>query len=181
MIARPLDIPDVLLIETDVFRDHRGTFYEAWTDTDYRDITGSAFVQDNHTRSHKGTVRGMHYQLPPHGQGKMLRVMRGAIFDVAVDVRRSSPTFGRWVGTELSDENHHALWIPPGFAHGILALSDTADLVYKLTERYHPPAQREIRWNDPAVGIAWPASADDVILSERDARAPLLADAEVYE
>ena len=179
MIARPLDIPEVLLIETEVFRDHRGTFYEAWTDAEFDSITGSAIVQDNHTRSYRGTIRGLHYQLGPHAQGKLLRAVRGAVFDVAVDVRRSSPTFGKWVGTELNDENHHAVWVPPGFAHGFLALSDTADLVYKLTARYHAPSQREIRWDDPAVGIEWPISGAP-ILSERDSAAPLLADAEVY-
>lgn len=178
----PLALREVLLIEPAVFRDGRGDFHESWQEETFARAVGHSvhFVQDNHSRSGKGTVRGLHYQLPPWEQGKLVRAGRGAIFDVAVDVRRSSPTFGRWVGATLSDDNYLQLWIPPGFAHGYLALTEPADVLYKATALYTPDAAREVRWNDPAIGIDWPIDGDPN-LSDRDGSAPLLSDAEIFE
>ncbi len=180
--ATPTDLPDVLLLAPTVHGDHRGFFFESWSDRDFSAATGMStrFVQDNHSRSVAGALRGLHYQRPPHPQGKLVRVTAGAVFDVAVDIRGSSGTFGRWVGVELSAENKLQVWIPPGFAHGFLALAD-AEVLYKTTDYYDAPGERSLRWNDPAIGITWPVDPDGVTLSPKDERAPLLADADVFD
>lgn len=174
----PTAIPDVLIIEPKVFGDERGFFYESFNQKVFNDATGLdvQFVQDNHSRSSKGVLRGLHYQLPPHAQGKLVRCVRGAVFDVAVDIRKSSPTFGKWVGVELSETNHRQFWIPPGFAHGFLTLSETADFLYKTTDYYMPAFERGIRWNDPQVGVAWPELMP-VSLNARDASFPNIGNA----
>jgi dTDP-4-dehydrorhamnose 3,5-epimerase len=174
-------IPEVLLLQPAVHGDQRGFFLETWHDARYAAAgIDRPFVQDNHSRSLRHTLRGLHYQIQL-AQGKLVRAATGAIFDVAVDLRRSSPTFGRWVGATLSDENHHQLWIPPGFAHGFYVLSAQADLVYKCTSLYAQEHDRALRWDDPRLAIAWPlAAAGPPILSARDASAPGLNDAEVY-
>ena len=170
----------VLIIEPKVFGDARGFFLESWNQQAFADVgLAMAFVQDNHSRSTRGVLRGLHYQLE-NPQGKLVRVTQGAVFDVAVDVRRSSPHFGKWVGVELSSENHRMLWIPPGFAHGFLVLSETADFLYKCTSLYHPPSDRSLLWNDPRIGIDWPDTGIAPKLSGKDAIAPLLADAEIF-
>lgn len=182
MNATPLAIPDVILFEPKVFGDARGFFFESFNKKLFDAATGGQyeFVQDNHSRSTKGVLRGLHYQLPPHAQGKLVRVVQGAVFDVAVDVRRRSPTFGQWVGAELSAENHKQLWVPPGFAHGFVVLTDTADFLYKTTNYYAPGHERCIAWNDPQLAIEWPLS-DPPSLSGKDALASAWADAEVFE
>lgn len=178
-----LDIPDVKLIEPKVFGDERGFFLETWSRRDFlehgMDID---FVQDNWSRSTRGVLRGLHYQLR-HPQGKLVRCVSGAVFDVAVDLRRSSPHFGRWVGEVLSEENKRALWVPPGFAHGFLTLSDTADFQYKCSDIYFPEAERTLAWDDPTVGIEWPIEgAEGPILSDKDALGALpLNEADVFE
>lgn len=173
-------LPGVKLIEPKLFGDARGFFLESWNAKSFADAgLDFAFVQDNHSRSAKGVLRGLHYQLN-NPQGKLVRVTQGAVFDVAVDIRRSSPHFGQWVGYELSAENHRMLWVPPGFAHGFLVLSETADFLYKCTSLYDPPSDRGIRWNDPTIGIAWPGLDGEPQLSGKDAIAPLLADAELF-
>lgn len=182
MKVTPLAIPDVKLIEPQVFGDERGFFLETWNQSIFRDAgLDLAFVQDNWSRSSRGVLRGLHYQLQ-HTQGKLVRCVAGEVFDVAVDIRRSSPTFGRWVGATLSEANKHALWVPPGFAHGFLALSDTADFQYKCTDVYHPESERTIRWDDAAIGIDWPIDADiHVQLSEKDAsRGESITEAQVF-
>jgi dTDP-4-dehydrorhamnose 3,5-epimerase len=174
-------LPGVMLIEPKVFGDDRGFFLESWNAAAFAaaglDLT---FVQDNHSRSARGVLRGLHYQLGTP-QGKLVRVTSGAVFDVAVDIRRSSPHFGQWVGYELSDANKRMLYVPPGFAHGFLVLSDTADFLYKCTTLYNPPTDRGIRFDDPAIGIAWPDVGIAPMLSGKDAVAPMLADATVFE
>lgn len=177
-----LSIPDVLLIEPKVFGDARGFFYESFNEERFRAETGLdvAFVQDNHSRSAKGVLRGLHYQLPPHAQGKLVRVVRGGVFDVAVDIRKSSPTFGQWVGAELTEDNHHQLWVPPGFAHGFLVLSETADFLYKTTDYYAATHERCIAWNDPKLAILWPAWGDVPQLSNKDAQGNPLEQAEIF-
>lgn len=179
----PLAIPDVLLIEPKVFGDARGFFLESFRQDLFNQVTGSnhAFIQDNHSRSSQGVLRGLHYQLPPHAQGKLVRVVSGAVFDVAVDIRRSSPTFGQWVGAELTAENHHQLWIPPGFAHGFVVLSDTADFVYKTTAYYAPESDRGVRWDDGDIGIEWPKLNIDFSLSDKDKKQKFLKEAELFE
>lgn len=151
------EIPDVLIVEPKVFGDARGFFFESWNEKSFREATGVQlpFVQDNHSRSARGVLRGLHYQLQ-QPQGKLVRVVRGAVFDVAVDIRRSSPTFGKWVGTELSEDNHRQFWVPPGFAHGFLVLSESADFLYKTTDYYAPAHERCIAWNDSEIDIRWP-------------------------
>jgi dTDP-4-dehydrorhamnose 3,5-epimerase len=153
----PTAIPDVLLLEPKVFSDDRGYFFESYNDRAFQEATGLQleFVQDNHSMSTKGVLRGLHYQIR-HPQGKLLRVVQGSVFDVAVDLRKSSPTFGRWTGAVLSAENRRQLWIPPGFAHGFLALSDMAEVLYKITDYWYPEHERTLLWNDPALAIAWP-------------------------
>lgn len=181
MKATPLAIPDVILFEPKVFGDARGFFLESFNQKAFDDATGSHydFVQDNHSRSTKGVLRGLHYQLPPHAQGKLVRVVQGAVFDVAVDLRKSSPTFGQWVGAELTAENHHQLWVPPGFAHGFVVLSETADFLYKTTNYYAPQSERSIVWNDPQLAIQWPLKGVPQ-LSGKDAEALNWMNAEVF-
>ncbi|MGC3987906.1 MAG: dTDP-4-dehydrorhamnose 3,5-epimerase [Pseudorhodoferax sp.] len=177
-----LAIPDVLLIEPKVFGDARGFFYESFNAEAFRAATGVAldFVQDNHSRSAKGVLRGLHYQLPPHAQGKLVRVVRGAVFDVAVDIRASSPSFGQWVGAELTEDNHSQLWVPPGFAHGFLVLSDTADFLYKTTDYYAATHERCIAWNDPTLAVSWPQSGGMPQLSGKDQLGLPFVQAEVF-
>jgi dTDP-4-dehydrorhamnose 3,5-epimerase len=167
MNVRPTAIPDVVLIEPKIFRDERGFLLEAWHAGRYASAGLSfTFVQDNHSRSMGGVLRGLHYQLGPP-QGKLIRVASGEVFDVAVDLRRSSSTFGQWVGERLSAESQHQLWIPPGFAHGFYVLSESADVLYKCTTFYAPAEERTLRWDDPAVGIEWPLRGPPV-LSAKD-------------
>jgi dTDP-4-dehydrorhamnose 3,5-epimerase len=175
------DISAVLILEPLVYGDERGFFMESYNQMVWREKTGitSDFVQDNHSRSGRGVLRGLHYQLV-HPQGKLVRVTSGEVFDVAVDVRRSSNTFGKWVGTHLSEQNKRMLWIPPGFAHGFLVLSDCADFLYKTTAFYAPEYERTIIWNDPDLKITWPESVIPE-LSAKDAAAPLFLEAEVYD
>jgi dTDP-4-dehydrorhamnose 3,5-epimerase len=173
------EIEGVLVVETMRAEDERGFFSEVHSrDQLAKEGFRATFVQDNLSRSKPGTLRGMHYQLEPHGVGKLVRAITGAIFDVAVDLRRSSPTFGRWVGRELSAENHLALWVPSGFAHGFLALSGPEDVLvyYKCTEHHVPESERAINYADQAIGIAWPA--EPVLIAPKDAEAPMLADGE---
>ncbi|MCK0511576.1 dTDP-4-dehydrorhamnose 3,5-epimerase [Aromatoleum buckelii] len=181
MKATPTSIPDVLLMEPKVFGDARGFFFESFNARAFRDATGldETFVQDNHSRSARGVLRGLHYQIR-QPQGKLVRVVRGAVFDVAVDLRRASPTFGRWAGVELSEDNHRQLWIPPGFAHGFVVLSESADFLYKTTDYYAPEHERCLAWNDPAVGIEWPLDVPP-LLSGKDREGKLLATCEVFE
>lgn len=168
------EIAGVLVLEPRVFGDSRGFFTESFNQKIFDDAVGQrvAFVQDNHSRSAKGVLRGLHYQWPPHAQGKLVRVTSGSVFDVAVDIRHGSPTFGRWFGLELTAENHRQLWIPPGLAHGFLVLSDSADFIYKTTEYYAPQAEGCIRWNDPTLAINWPDIGVPPQLSSKDAAAP---------
>ncbi len=181
MEFEPTAIAEVVLIRPKVFGDARGFFMESWERRKFAAAgLDREFVQDNHSHSGRHILRGLHYQiLKP--QGKLVRVTSGTVFDVAVDIRRASPTFGRWVGVTLSAENHHMLWVPPGFAHGYLVLSDSADFLYKVTDFWAPEQERAIRWDDPAVGVRWPLPAGaQPVLSGKDAAAPLLGDAEVY-
>ena len=173
---RRLEIPEVILIEPRVFQDERGFFKETYKYSEFAafGIT-ERFVQDNHSRSVKGVLRGLHYQNPPKAQGKLVRVIVGGIFDVAVDIRVGSPTYGKWVGVKLSAENKRMLYIPPGFAHGFCVLSDVAEVVYKVTEEYAPECEAGIIWNDPEIGIAWPIERP--ILSPKDAAWPPLREA----
>jgi dTDP-4-dehydrorhamnose 3,5-epimerase len=172
MRVTPTALPDVLVVEPRVFRDERGSFRETWHVESYSPVTSAPFVQDNVSVSRRGTVRGLHLQ-HPHGQGKLVTVLAGAAFDVAVDVRRGSPTFGQWVGEELSEENGRQLWIPPGFAHGFQALADGTILSYKCTEVYHPECERTVLWSDPLIDVAWPAGG--AVVAPKDAAAPPLA------
>lgn len=169
MKVTPTAIPDVLVIEPKVFGDERGFFMESFNARAFADATGIdvPFVQDNHSRSRRGVLRGLHYQVK-QPQGKLLRVVRGAVFDVAVDIRRGSETFGRWVGVELSEANNKQLWVPPGLAHGFLVLSDTADVLYKTTDYYAPQHERCLSWNDPSVGVEWPLGEVTPTLSAKD-------------
>ena len=178
MESRPLAIADVVLMEPRAFADERGLFFESFNAAAFAEATGVSrlFVQDNHSVSRRGVVRGLHYQLPPFAQGKLVRVVAGAVFDVAVDVRRGSPTFGRWVGEMLSAENRRQLWIPEGFAHGFMALEDETQFLYKTTAPYNRDSERAIMWNDPAIAIDWPRNFDPIV-SERDMRSPVLANA----
>jgi dTDP-4-dehydrorhamnose 3,5-epimerase len=183
MQVTPLAIPDVLLIQPKVFGDTRGFFFESFNQKAFNEATGTnhQFVQDNHSRSTQGVLRGLHYQLPPHAQGKLVRVVQGAVFDVAVDIRKNSPTFGQWVGAELSADNHRLLWVPPGFAHGFLVLSESADFLYKTTDYYAPEHERSIAWNDPDIAVDWPKPIAPIALSAKDRAAPLLRDAEAAQ
>ncbi|HHB12155.1 MAG TPA: dTDP-4-dehydrorhamnose 3,5-epimerase [Chromatiales bacterium] len=177
----PTAIPDVMLIEPTVHGDARGFFMETWHAARFQAAgIDASFVQDNHSLSVRGTLRGLHYQLC-HPQGKLVRVVRGAVYDVAVDLRRSSPHFGRWVGMELSARNRRQLWIPPGFAHGFYVLSEEAEFVYKCTDYYAPECEHTLRWNDTALGIAWPLHPGQApIVSAKDAAGLTLAEAEVF-
>ena len=172
------DIEGVLILEPRVFGDERGFFFESFNQTAFSAAVGHdvKFVQDNHSRSAKGVLRGLHFQNAPHAQGKLVRVTQGAVFDVAVDIRPGSTTFGRWVGVELNAENHRQMWIPEGLAHGFLVISESADFLYKTTNYYAPKAEGCVRWDDPDLAIAWPDIGLSPTLSEKDARAPLLKD-----
>lgn len=180
MKATPTAIADVMVIEPKVFGDARGFFFESFNQKAFNEATGTHldFVQDNHSRSAQGVLRGMHYQLQ-QPQGKLVRVVRGAVFDVAVDIRKSSLTFGQWVGVELTEDNHKQLWVPPGFAHGFLVLSEAADFLYKTTDYYAPAHERCIAWNDPEIGIEWPAGITPQ-LSAKDQAGLNLTQAEVF-
>lgn len=171
------ELDGVLLLEPKVFGDARGFFTESWNEQRFNAAVGQElrFVQDNHSRSSRGVLRGLHFQRAPHAQGKLVRCVAGSVFDVAVDLRAGSATYGRWVGFELSADNHRQLWIPPGFAHGFLVLSDTADFLYKTTDYYAPQAEGALRWDDPAVGIRWPDVGKAPQLAAKDAAAPELA------
>ncbi len=174
-------LPEVLLIESKVFGDERGFFFESFSQRIFEEAVGRTvtFVQDNHSQSQRGVLRGLHYQAPPHAQGKMVRVVEGEVFDVAVDIRRSSPRFGQWVGVHLSAENKKQLWIPEGFAHGFLTLSQTAQLLYKTTDYYAPTSERCIAWNDAAIHIKWPSN-DVPTLSAKDAAGSALNQLDLF-
>jgi len=180
MVVVPTSIPDVLVLEPRVFGDARGFFFESFNRRVFGELTGytGEFVQDNHSRSQRGVLRGLHYQLR-QPQGKLVRVVAGAVFDVAVDVRRSSMTFGRWVGVELSAENKRMAWIPAGFAHGFLVLSESAEFLYKTTDYWAPEHERTIAWDDPALGIEWPLQGEPQ-LSAKDKLGKPLGEAEVF-
>ena len=185
MKATRLAIPEVVLLEPKVFGDARGFFLESFNQRVFREATGldTQFVQDNHSRSARGVLRGLHYQIR-QPQGKLVRVVRGSVFDVAVDVRRSSPNFGRWVGAELSEHNQHQLWVPAGFAHGFVVLSDSADFLYKTTEYYAPEHERCVAWDDPSIGIAWPLAEEGISapqLSAKDRAGLPLSQAQLME
>ncbi|WP_312042966.1 dTDP-4-dehydrorhamnose 3,5-epimerase [Erwinia sp.] len=173
-------LTDVLIFEPTVFGDHRGFFFESFSQKFFDEAVGTSvsFVQDNHSKSSQGVLRGLHYQLNPNAQGKLVRCVEGAVLDVAVDIRKDSTTFGQWVGVELSAENKRQLWIPAGFAHGFVTLSETAEFVYKTTNYYAKESERSIVWNDPDIAINWKIS--DVLLSDKDKHAPRLQDAEVF-
>jgi len=173
---------EVKVFEPKVFEDPRGFFFESFNRQAFEDAVGHGvdFVQDNHSKSSKGVLRGLHYQLPPKAQGKLVRVTQGAVFDVAVDIRKASPTFGQWVGEVLSDENKKQLWIPQGFAHGFITLSETAEFLYKTTDYYAPECEAAIIWNDPEIGIEWPAGIEPV-LSDKDKKAPAFANAATFD
>ena len=176
-VFRRLVIPDVILIEPKLFGDQRGFFLEFYKHTEFvRAGIPEHFVQDNHSKSAKGVLRGLHYQKNPHAQGKLVRCLNGKIFDVAVDIRKGSPRYGKWVSAELTGENSHMLYVPPGFAHGFMVLSDSAEVIYKCTEEYSPADDRGIIWNDPDIGITWPVSAP--VLSEKDEIHPRLREAD---
>jgi dTDP-4-dehydrorhamnose 3,5-epimerase len=169
-------IEGVLIIEPKVFGDERGFFLESFNQRAFNEAVGHTvdFVQDNHSRSAKGVLRGLHFQRPPHAQGKLVRVTQGSVFDVAADTRPDSPTFGRWVGVELSGANHRQMWIPAGLAHGFLVTSDSADFLYKTTDYYRPESEGSVRWDDPDLAIAWPLDGITLALSAKDAAAPTL-------
>jgi dTDP-4-dehydrorhamnose 3,5-epimerase len=168
------EIPSVKIIDPTIFEDERGFFFESFNHKKFEEAIGREviFVQDNHSKSSKGVLRGLHYQLPPHAQGKLVRVLQGEVFDVAVDICKSSPTFGQWVGETLSAENKKQMWIPEGFAHGFLTLSETAEFLYKTTDYYSKEHERVIRWDDKSIGVAWP-SLETLLLSDKDATASL--------
>ena len=175
-------IPEVVLIEPKVFGDARGFFFESFNQKAFNDATGTnhQFVQDNHSRSAQGVLRGLHYQIQ-QPQGKLVRVVRGAVIDVAVDIRKSSPTFGQWVVEELSEDNHRQLWVPPGFAHGFVVLSEMAEFLYKTTDYYAPAFERCIAWDDPTLAIDWKLAGRQPLLSAKDAQGLPLATAELFD
>ena len=177
----PTAIPEVLVLTPKVFGDARGFFFESFNARDFVESTGvnAEFVQDNHSKSSQGVLRGLHYQIQ-NPQGKLVRVVNGAVFDVAVDMRKSSPTFGQWVGEVLSAENHKQLWVPPGFAHGFVVLSESAEFLYKTTDYWYPAHERSLLWNDPTVAIHWPIDFEPQ-LAAKDAAGKLLGDADVFE
>ncbi|MDQ0016920.1 dTDP-4-dehydrorhamnose 3,5-epimerase [Variovorax boronicumulans] len=181
MKATPTAIPEVIVIEPKVFGDARGFFFESFNQKAFDEAIGKHvdFVQDNHSRSAKGVLRGLHYQIQ-QPQGKLVRVVRGAVFDVAVDIRKSSPTFGKWVGVELNEDNHKQLWVPAGFAHGFLVLSETAEFLYKTTDYYAPAHERCIVWNDRPLGIVWPDIGMEPQLSAKDVAGSSLGDADLF-
>ncbi|WP_417763969.1 dTDP-4-dehydrorhamnose 3,5-epimerase [Shewanella sp.] len=176
----PTAIPDVIILQPQMFEDERGWFMESYNQHNFHSGLEQLgmprprpFVQDNHSCSRKGVLRGLHYQLPPHAQGKLVRVAQGAVFDVAVDIRPNSPTFGQWVSAELSDSNHQMLWIPEGFAHGFVALENNTHLLYKTTDFYAKGCEAAIRWDDPKLGIEWPKTIQ-LVMNQKDREAPLL-------
>jgi dTDP-4-dehydrorhamnose 3,5-epimerase len=177
----PTAIPDVLVLTPKVFGDARGFFFESFNARDFAQATGvdAQFVQDNHSKSAKGVLRGLHYQIE-HAQGKLVRVVQGRVFDVVVDVRKSSPTFGRWVGVELSAENFQQMWVPPGLAHGFVVLSESAEFLYKTTDYWYPEHERSLLWNDPAIGVEWPIDGEP-LLAAKDQAGKLLAQAELFD
>ncbi len=176
------EIADLLILEPRVFRDDRGWFMESFNQKLFDQAAGQHynFVQDNHSFSTRGVLRGMHYQLPPFDQGKLVRVTQGKVWDVAIDIRKASPTFGRWLGLELSAENQRQFWLPPGFAHGFLTLSETAEFLYKTTAFYNQACERNLAWNDPDLNISWPDIGGKPILAEKDAAAPQLKFADTF-
>ena len=183
----PTELPGVVIVEPAVFGDDRGWFMESYNEPRFRQALHElglpvprSFVQDNHSCSQAGVLRGLHYQLPPHAQGKLVRVIKGRAFDVAVDIRRGSPHFGRWVGVELTADNRRQMWIPEGFAHGFVALEDDTHFLYKTTDVYARDCERAIAWNDPDLGIVWPACATVPRLAPKDASAPMLRSAETF-
>jgi dTDP-4-dehydrorhamnose 3,5-epimerase len=182
MAYEKLALSEVVLFTPKVFGDERGFFFESFSEREFVEATGLdyRFVQDNHSSSVKGVLRGLHYQTPPHAQGKLVRVVQGAVFDVAVDIRKSSPNFGKWVGAMLSAENKQQLWIPPGFAHGFVTLTDTAEFLYKTTDFYAPHSERCIAWNDPSIGVNWHFD-EAPQLSAKDLQGASLAGAVVFE
>lgn len=177
----PTAIPEVLILEPQVFGDARGFFFESFNQRDFADKTGvdMPFVQDNHSKSAKGVLRGLHYQIQ-HPQGKLVRVVQGQVFDVVVDLRQSSPNLGQWVGMYLDAQKHQQLWVPPGFAHGFVVLSETAEFLYKTTDYWYPTHERSLRWDDPTVGITWPMQGQP-LLAAKDAAAALWAEAEKFD
>jgi dTDP-4-dehydrorhamnose 3,5-epimerase len=179
--ATPTDLPDVLILEPKVFGDDRGFFYESFNAREFQAVTGLdvEFVQDNHSRSGKGVLRGLHYQIQ-HSQGKLVRVSVGEVYDVVVDLRRRSPTFGRWVGVTLSAENKRQLWVPPGFGHGFLVTSAMAEFLYKTTDYWYPEFERSLLWNDPTVGVEWPLEGTPQ-LAAKDAAGKRWAEAETFD
>ena len=180
MKITPTEIPDVLIIEPNVFGDSRGFFFESYNEKKFMEMTGLqvTFVQDNHSRSKKHVLRGLHYQVQ-QPQGKLVRVISGEVFDVAVDIRRSSPTFGKWVGEYLTAENKKQMWVPAGFAHGFLVLSDVAEFLYKTTDYWAPEHERCIQWNDPVLNVQWPITGNPLV-SEKDEQGVSFQDAEVF-
>jgi dTDP-4-dehydrorhamnose 3,5-epimerase len=180
MQVTPTPLAGLLILEPKVFADGRGYFLESFNQRGFAAAVGHAvtFVQDNHSRSQRGVLRGLHYQLPPHSQGKLVRVVQGRAFDVAVDIRKDSATFGRWFGTTLDAASHRQVWIPPGFAHGFLALEDDTQFLYKTTDYYAQDCERAIAWNDPAIGIEWPSLGGAPLLAAKDAAAGRLAQAQ---
>ena len=181
MKAVPLAISDIFLFKPRVFEDDRGFFFESFHQKLFEEKTGlsKVFVQDNHSKSSKGALRGLHYQLPPRAQGKLVRVTQGEVFDVAVDIRKSSPTFGQWIGRVISAKNMKQIWIPEGFAHGFLTLSKTAEFLYKTDSYYAPEYEHCIAWNDPAIGIDWPINKNP-LLSDEDKQGKLLSNSQVF-
>lgn len=177
MKVTPLKIPEVKLIEPDVFEDERGFFYESFNQKKFNEAIGEniTFVQDNHSKSSKGVLRGLHYQDPPHAQGKLIRIVAGEVFDVAVDIRKGSPTYGQWVGETLSAINKKQLWIPEDFAHGFLVLSDEAEIIYKTTDFYSPEHEHCLKYNDKKINITWPSISSQYLLSPKDAKGQSLA------
>jgi dTDP-4-dehydrorhamnose 3,5-epimerase len=177
-----LSIPEVILFKPKIFKDERGFFFESFKSHVFHEATGLDlnFLQDNHSQSVRGVLRGLHYQLPPHAQGKLVRVTHGEVYDVAVDIRKSSPTFGKYVGAKLSDQNHHQLWVPPGFAHGFITLSDTADFLYKTTDVYHPQSERSIRYDDKTLNITWHFDGTPLV-APKDLNASSFLEADYFE
>lgn len=177
-----LSIPEVILFKPKIFKDERGFFFESFKEQLFKEATGLDlnFVQDNHSQSVRGVLRGLHYQLPPHAQGKLVRVTSGEVYDVAVDLRQSSPSFGQYVGTRLSDQNHHQLWIPLGFAHGFITLSERADFIYKTTDVYHPASERSILFDDPTLNITWHFDGTPLVAA-KDKNASTFLKADYFE
>ena len=183
MKVTPLSIPDILLIEPKVFRDERGFFFESFNQAEFEKETNLSpvFVQDNHSRSIKGVLRGLHYQLPPKSQDKLVRVVHGEIFDVVVDIRKKSSTFGHWVGETLSEKNKKQIWIPKGFAHGFLVLSEIAEIIYKTTDYYAPQYESCICWDDPKLNINWNFKGVNLLLSTKDKKGELIQNSKVFD